>query len=92
VDSLAKRVGVPEYRVRELLDGPAQEELELDVRDSKSGPAWLGALFELALADGRLERDELRFLKHAATTLGVTPKEFKAIQKRTRTHLYQESR
>jgi len=90
--TLAKRVGVPGHRVRTLLagsDGPAPD---FDPRDARHAPGWLGALFELALADGKVTRDERAFLKHAGESLGLTPKEVEGIRRRTRSELYRESR
>ncbi|MCP3984800.1 MAG: hypothetical protein GY723_10455 [bacterium] len=73
-------------------EGSTDEELDFDERDQKQGRAWFGALFELALVDGKLDKDELRFMEHAAQTLGVTRREFQQIRARTRSALYRDSR
>jgi tellurite resistance protein len=91
--SLAERCDVPRDRALAMLSEPAADDAERpQAKDAEEARAWLLALIELGLADGKLDRDERRFLQHATRELRLPHKALEHGVRATRARLFRESR
>jgi len=92
LESLAAKHGLPADRVQDFLGTATSESGVPAPRDTLEARSWLRALVELALADGSLDKNEERFLRHAAQRLGVSQGELATLRRSTRKELYRDSR
>ena len=87
----ARHEATPE-QVDAMLAGTASEDTGPVPRDEAEAEAWLGALVELALADGTLRAGEAPFLRHATHALGLPRRTLDRLLQEKRKELYREAR
>jgi uncharacterized tellurite resistance protein B-like protein len=92
LSSLAEHRGLDAEQLEALLHPAADDRAPASPRDFDEACTWVEGLVDLALADGVLQSAEKRFLRHAAGTLGLTPRELEQTIRERRTALYAESR
>ena len=92
IRSLAERAELSPERVEALAATSLNGDALPEPRDAREARAWLRRLTELALEDGGLSSAERRFLRRAATHLGLDRHALERAIRATRRSLYRESR
>ncbi|BCX48027.1 import inner membrane translocase subunit Tim44 [Haloferula helveola] len=93
LEGYGKRAGLRPEEIESLITSAHDGTLELESPDDEGEiRAWLTEMAAMALADGRVSREENRALVLLGGKLGYGPVDISQLINRTRTQLYRQSR
>jgi tellurite resistance protein len=92
LEGIASQSGVPAERLTQMIDAASRGELDAPEPASRAeAEAWMGAMAKIALADGKLTREEFDMLRTLGNKFDIGEDDVKMLLKRMRGEQYAQA-
>jgi uncharacterized tellurite resistance protein B-like protein len=93
LQKIARRRGVSREQTAMMIEAARRGELEIsEPADRGQAVAWIAAMADVALCDGKIDDDELGLMREVGATVALSHHDVSRLVKRRRTQLYREAR